>query len=295
MKRTMMTTTRSMPPTTTTTTASGPVTATPGGRAIRLGIVMIALMAAPVMTAWLTARAASGEGDPDAKPQAVAAAPSEAVGAEARPPASAPGPRGPMSIGPAGRFGRPGTMFPPLSQQEIQETATFFRDHAPNRYALFEQLDEGFPRRRVLRVMVNRYRQIQRFKDNDQEMYNLAVKQFELQDEAFGIIRNVAGTGNPDAETLSKLRDKVKELAQLGLKEREKRVERLERMLAEEKSRLEADKADPDALVDRQLRQIRNEADEVKRHLDQLQDFQRGRDERGSANTPSTAPSNESR
>lgn len=287
-RQTLMTTKTTAP---TTAPAMAQTNSTRGGRALRLGMAVAAILAAPVLTAWLTARAASHENESGIES---ITAPSVVVAADVKAPsASAPGPRGPMQLGPAGpgRFGRgQGAMFPPPSQQEVQDTVNFFRDHAPNRYALFEQLDEGRPRFRVLRVMVNRFRQVQRFKDNDPELYNLAVKQFELQDEAFGMIRNVAGPGNPDAETLSKLRDKVRELAQLGLKEREKRVERLEKMLAEEKTRLDADKADPDALVDRQLRQIRNEADEVKRHFDSLQDFQRPRDDRGSANTPTTAP-----
>jgi len=182
-------------------------------------------------------------------------------------------------------------MFPPLSQQEILETVNFFRDHAPNRFALFDQLDDGFPRRRVLRVMNNRFRQIQRFRESDPDLYAMSVKQFELQDEAFGILRSAgnSASGGGDPEAVARLREKVRTMVEVGLKEREKRVDRLERMLRDEKARLEADKADPDGLIARQMKQLRNESEEVKRYFDQIQEFQRGRDDRANP-TPTTAP-----
>jgi hypothetical protein len=157
---------------------------------------------------------------------------------------------------------------PELTEQELEDVLAFMREYLPNRFEMFEQLSPSQQARSVfLRNLTQRYRNLQRMKEQDASVYNAMLQHMQLQDEVFGLMRD-ARFGDEDAQ--GKLREKVKELVMLSLEEREKRVQSLERSLEQEKKRLAADKADPDAAVERRLRQMRDEADDVRSRFDEL-------------------------
>jgi hypothetical protein len=152
-----------------------------------------------------------------------------------------------------------------VSDEEREQIFAFMKEHSPNRFEVLERLPDGHWRRHpMLMRMAARYRHLQRFREQDESVYKLLVRQFELQDEVFGLTRD--GKFD-DPEIISKLREKVGEMVQLSIQERQKRIEGLERALAQEKQRLEDDKANPEQAIDRQLLRMKNEAEDVRRRV----------------------------
>jgi hypothetical protein len=159
-------------------------------------------------------------------------------------------------------------MQPPPTTQERDEVIEFFRTNMKTRMFAFDQMPEGRPaKNRMLQMMTERYRRLQRIKADDPVVYDLMVSQMSLQDDALSIMRDQRNP-NIDAakrdELEQQLRDKVKQLIDVTLKERRQRVERLEKMLQEQKARLEQDEANPGALIDQHLKQMKTDAAEFR-------------------------------
>ena len=140
---------------------------------------------------------------------------------------------------------------PAPTTQESEDAIDFVSKHSPNRYAVFNRLPvNSQPRQRMVNMMTNVYRNLQRSKDQDPEVYELMVKRFELEDSLFDFEFRRRLIRGDDSNARSELRAKAAEIVQLSLREREKRIERLERALDTEKKALAADRANPEALVD---------------------------------------------
>lgn len=195
-----------------------------------------------------------------------------------REPASTmPVPRGPIGArdGRDGRDGREGpegvtrdremSRFP--TTQERDEAIEFFRQHMKFRMRIFDLLPDGRPvKNRMMQMMMERYRRLQRARMEDATMFDLMLQQMQLQDDALELLqrqRRTAGDQEAYDRLQGELRQKVRQIIDLSLQERQKRIERLEKQLADQKARLEQDLANPDGLVDQHLQQMRNDADEV--------------------------------
>ncbi|MBC8106152.1 MAG: hypothetical protein H7Z14_06145 [Anaerolineae bacterium] len=157
----------------------------------------------------------------------------------------------------------------PPTTQEREEVIEFFRTNMKNRMSVFDRLPDGQPaKNRMLQMMTERYRRLQRTKAQDPTVYELMVSQMVLQDEALSLLQDQRNSQNDATkrEALEQeLRDKVKQLINDTLQERRKRVEHLEQMLKDQKSRLELDEAHPDALVSQHLKQLKTDIDEMRK------------------------------
>jgi hypothetical protein len=95
------------------------------------------------------------------------------------------------------------------------------------------------------------YRELMALKEKgDQELYDLKVRVAQAEDEVFGLQRQMREAPDPDRPVLRhQLRQKVADMIRLGLKERELRIARLEKALADEKAKLAADEQSLDQRV----------------------------------------------
>ena len=155
----------------------------------------------------------------------------------------------------------------PPTDQELEDVREFMKEHSPKRYALYEQMSSNFPGRanRLLFGMLGRYRNLQRFREHDEAIYNILVRQIEVQDDVFELLRQ---GGLTDAELRARVRAKVAELVQLSLEEREQRIAVLERSVEEQKRQLAADKANLDSVIDRRLTEMKQNEEHIRRRIE---------------------------
>ncbi|HTL31066.1 MAG TPA: hypothetical protein VL282_17680 [Tepidisphaeraceae bacterium] len=151
----------------------------------------------------------------------------------------------------------PGNLSYRIGPGELQQ---FLQEHAPNRLDFLNNLPEmGEGRRRVMRLWMDRLRAMMRVKEQDTELYMKMVRQFELQDEAIGLVKKMrTGEAAP-----KELREKVAEIVRMGITLREQRIAKLEKQLQIEKDKLAQDQKNEDKLVDSQLESIRKEGREL--------------------------------
>jgi hypothetical protein len=158
------------------------------------------------------------------------------------------------------------------SPEEWEAAVVFLREHNPRRLAIYEaevaewRKDQGaevdpnaeLPRsirgaRTRIYSRVHFLRQLEGF---DPELYQFALKQFELEDKIIGSLqdaRNAERAGDKEAAARAQAAadEAVRAYAEGTLQEREDRIERLRRELGREEQRLEQDRSNFDSLVDR--------------------------------------------
>lgn len=142
---------------------------------------------------------------------------------------------------------------PAASEKELEDIADFMRQYAPARWAALESLPEsGAARPGVMVYVIARWRHLQMVHEEDPELYDIKVQQMSAEDSIYGLL---ARTRSPaDREPLRKtLRDKVARLVELGLKEREHRIERLRQTLKTEEDKLAQDRGRMNSMVDHRV------------------------------------------
>lgn len=146
-----------------------------------------------------------------------------------------------------------------------EELRQFLQEHAPNRLEFLDRLPEmGDARRRVMGLWRDRLRSMIRIREQDAELYMRMVRQFELQDQAIGLVRK-AKQGDPPSQ---ELKDKVTELVHTGISLRQQRIAKLEKQLQNEKDKLAADQNNQEKLIAQQLESLRKEGKELNRRMD---------------------------
>jgi hypothetical protein len=171
---------------------------------------------------------------------------------------------------------RPAAPAPPPQQQQTSaylspanrvgydELRQFLQEHAPNRLEFFETIaDSGDARRRLMGIWRDRYRAMLRTKEQDPELYMRMVRQFELQDQAIGLVRKAKAGEAPSTE----LRDLVSELVHTGISLRQQRIAKLEKQLQSEKEKLAHDQKNEQKLIDQQMETLRREGKELVKRM----------------------------
>jgi hypothetical protein len=124
---------------------------------------------------------------------------------------------------------------------------------------MFMQLPEE-KRERVRRFMFWRHQQVTRLREDDPQMYDLHIRRLTIEDAIFPLfwtIRRADGEETKEvAEARLQLRQHVVALIDVGLKEREARLERMKRRYAEEQERLSIDRARQEELVEQRIEEI---------------------------------------
>ncbi|MGC4030460.1 MAG: hypothetical protein QM754_01755 [Tepidisphaeraceae bacterium] len=144
------------------------------------------------------------------------------------------------------------------NQDEWQVVVEFAKENFPNRFKLFEELQasrgEDNQLVQTLRSrFFGRYRLLMRIQDRMRDLYDSAIKQGKLEDEAWGAVMAYRKKRN-DPKLDAAMREKVSALVKNLLEERSDRLKRLQDAITEEQKQLEADQGNVDELVDRQIR-----------------------------------------
>lgn len=160
----------------------------------------------------------------------------------------------------AGDDAAPGARMRGPTDEEWREVAEFMSQYSPNRLkAIEDQGGADRPRFASLRKFVwMHYRDLMAVKEKgDQELYELKLKVAQSEDEVFGLQQQMREAPEPERPVLRhQLRQKIADMVRLGLKERELRIARLEKALADEKEKLAADQQSIDQRVTERLQSM---------------------------------------
>lgn len=143
------------------------------------------------------------------------------------------------------------------TQEELDEALAFVKDTAPNHYRLFNRLPEGGPRRmRAEQIIVMRYHNLMRMKEQNPEAYDAMLGQWKLEDDAIGYAEAVKNKSQPDAEV--RLREVVRQIVQKSLDLRRERLDRARKSLDEQQKQLDEDEQNKDQLMKQQFTEAVN-------------------------------------
>jgi hypothetical protein len=146
--------------------------------------------------------------------------------------------------------------------QEWAEVQAFMLRHSPRRQAAVDQLPEGDRKESIKKFVFARFRSLQSLQRRDRMGYEQRLAQLRVEDQIFGLVSDWGGAGEVDKQILrDSLRREVAQLVALDIQERRRRVESLERELAEQKGALERDEQDQDSLVDKRVTRFLEWAD----------------------------------
>ena len=178
--------------------------------------------------------------------------------------------------------------FQPLSEEEFADALEFMRQNMPAMYGLWEALPQPLRNRRVLPSRLHASFRIlfEARESGDTELAELIERQLKLRDEFLADIVERRCRGE-DRETIREaLVEKTREIIQANLDQRELRLRAMERRMAEERERLEADRAAPDELLQSQMSAL---MDDSRRFIMALDRMKAARDA-GDGGEPTTQP-----
>jgi hypothetical protein len=143
------------------------------------------------------------------------------------------------------------------TQEEIDEAMAFMKDKAPNHYELFNRLPQDSPRRnRAEQILVMRYRNLMRVKDQAPEAYDAMLRQWQLEDQAIGFAREIKEGKQPDADV--RLREVVRQMVQKNLDDRRARIERLRKEVDDLQKQLDQDEQNKTQLMSQLVTDTQN-------------------------------------
>ncbi|MDB5172711.1 MAG: hypothetical protein JWN51_1484 [Phycisphaerales bacterium] len=171
--------------------------------------------------------------------------------------------------GDGGRAGMGGRPKFPVTDEEWKETEKFLALHAPNRLAFVQKINEGPHKDNLKRVLSGLVRNINALRVQSESIYKLRVEECELDDQIFAICRDLrTAQGAEKQRLLNELRTKITLLFDKGLDERKDRIERLQRMMEEQKKALDKDRETRQQIIDKRYLVIsRNGVDGARLNL----------------------------
>ena len=139
----------------------------------------------------------------------------------------------------------------PPTDAERDEAMAFMAQHAPQYTKTVTGLPDDEYRTRVEDMVASAYATYQQLKPNNPELYSVILKRIEVEDRIFGLRMKVRAAPDETArEALeNEVHDQVTTWCDLSLRERHLRLERLEKTVQQEKSRLAEDDAKRDDLI----------------------------------------------
>jgi len=177
-------------------------------------------------------------------------------------------------------------------EEDWNEISGFMKEHSPKRWEAFQKLPPD--RQEQLKLVVSRrWRLMQWVKNSDPELYELQRTRWRVEDEVYGLtqdLKHALSTSEPAVR--EKLRAKIGEMVDLRTKERQIRINRWEKQIAQERDMIAKETRDRDEIIKHRVRVAERDAgslgDEDSEATTQESDGARG----GPAiASPTTAPS----
>jgi hypothetical protein len=159
-----------------------------------------------------------------------------------------------------GGFGGFGRGFDPSSKeyQEFREQLkAFCLQHSPKRWQEFEdRVQRGGPRS-FRGQMSAKFRELQALEKSDPALHAIKVRLIEVEDLEYGLVNDLKNVDRADEKRVADLRAQLREqdekYVRLRFEERSHRIDRLARILEDEKRKLADDRKDTNRLVDDRL------------------------------------------
>jgi hypothetical protein len=140
--------------------------------------------------------------------------------------------------------------------EEWDKAMAFMKEHSPKRTALMADLPEDF-QQRIREQMFMRYRNMERLRAADKEMYDITLRRVGLEDELQALRMEVRFRGRQlTQDEMSRVREKVASLIDLNLEERELRVQRLRDILKREEEILAREKGQRESVLSENVSMI---------------------------------------
>jgi len=163
--------------------------------------------------------------------------------------------------GPGGRFGNNGERplaelqrTDPPTDDEWEQISKFSQENFPNRWKMFERVrdnrGEDAPVVAALKLRIaNRYRALMKAQTDTPGVYETALEQGKLEDNAWGIAQQLQA--DPDNQDLKRqLRDTVTQLVKASLDERRRRLDMAKDALDAEEDAYDKDTKRIDEIVE---------------------------------------------
>jgi hypothetical protein len=143
-------------------------------------------------------------------------------------------------------------------EKDWKEAYAFFQAHSKRRAEAFAKMTAE-QQEKFKPLIIARFNGFKWLSMGDQDMRKNRERQMEIEDDIYGVKADLM---KPDvsAEQADRLkgdlRQKVKDLVETRMQERELRIKRLESFIGEEKNKLQQDQTKKDEVIDTRLKEI---------------------------------------
>ncbi|MGA2443612.1 MAG: hypothetical protein ABSH08_21880 [Tepidisphaeraceae bacterium] len=146
----------------------------------------------------------------------------------------------------------------PYTQQEWDDMMAFMQDSSPARGRVLANLK--VPNDSPIRLdAIRKWRNYNFTKEHFPAVADQLLRRFHLEDDLFALTLTAQAEGGVNgAQIHDKIRDKIADLVQLDFSERQTRIDKLQKMLEDEKAKLASDQASQDKLIDQRTNAIMN-------------------------------------
>jgi hypothetical protein len=153
----------------------------------------------------------------------------------------------------------------PYTQQEWDDMMAFMQDNSPARWHVLANLQ--VPNNSPIRLdAIRKWRNYNFTKEHFPAVADQLLRRFHLEDDLFALTLTAQAEGQADGSQIhDKIRDKIADLVQLDFSERQTRIDKLQKMLEDEKAKLASDQASQDKLIDQRTNAIMNRLERLSR------------------------------
>jgi hypothetical protein len=145
----------------------------------------------------------------------------------------------------------------PATEQEWDDMMVFMREYSPSRFKVLDsiEIDHNSP---VALEAIRKFRNYVFTTQHFPAITDDLRRRFTLEDDLFALMLEdrAAAEGSEALELRDKIHDKIGEIVQLEVKVHQERVDRLQKILTEEKGRLQNEESTEDQTIDRRTDQI---------------------------------------
>jgi hypothetical protein len=141
-------------------------------------------------------------------------------------------------------------------EQNKDEILAFMRENSPNRLRIWMNMRYGMAKFGMRLNMLRKWTALQDLKRNgDTEIYDVQLKQFQLEDQIVGVAQRINSTSASDERDSLKrdITDMANQLFDLQIKERQIRINRLQQLLNAAQKRVGDDTRDRQQIIQERI------------------------------------------
>jgi len=153
----------------------------------------------------------------------------------------------------------------PYTQQEWDDMMAFMQDNSPARGRVLANLQ--VPSNSPIRLdAIRKWRNYNFTKEHFPAVADQLLRRYKLEDDLFALTLSAQAEGEAGgAQIREKIRGKIAQMVQLDFSERQTRIDKLQKMLEEEKAKLAGDQASQDKLIDQRTNAIMSRLERLSR------------------------------